>query len=128
MSILTPADIAACNHRRLRGRFILAMICVLALAPLTIFVALVGFASLLLFWIILTVWVLREILYAHFMANAVLVSELNYPRILTLSRNMKETLGVKKDFSVFVYEHGAFNAFMMRLFFCIEIRYSLIDS
>ncbi len=117
MAPLTPADVQACTHPRLPLRFVLAIVCVILLAPLAIFLSFFGAITLILFWLLFLVWVGREILYANFVGNSILVSDLNYPRIMNLAREVKEALGVHKDFSVFVYQQGEFNAFMMRLFF-----------
>ncbi|HUJ02432.1 MAG TPA: TonB family protein [Rhizomicrobium sp.] len=114
--VLTLDDIKACNHRRLRPRFILALVFAILLVPFLLALLVFGAVTLLLFWGIFLYWLTREVLYASYCNNQVLVSELNYPRINTLAREMKSLLGADKDFSVFVYEQGQFNAFMMRLF------------
>jgi hypothetical protein len=117
MRILTAAEVAACNHPRLGSRFVLAVICALLLwIVLTVFFV-VGAITLVLFWILFFVWVGAETLYHRFVANMILVSELNYPRIHRLSEEMREALQVRKDFDVFVYESDSFNAFMVKLFF-----------
>ena len=75
-----------------------------------------GVFSLLLFWIVFLIWLGAELMFAYLTDNCILVSALNYPRINTLAGEMKGLLGVRKDLSVFVYEHGQFNAAMVRVF------------
>jgi hypothetical protein len=117
MAALSEADIQACVHPRQFPRFLLAFLFCLALAPLLAGLALVFTAVLALPLIVLAVWLVRETMFARYKGNAVMVSELNYPRIHRLTLELKETLGVSRDIVVFVYEQGNFNAFLMRLFF-----------
>jgi hypothetical protein len=98
-------------------RYALAIVCAIVLAPLVIVLSFYGVITLILFWLLFLVWVAREIVYARFVGNAILVSDLNYPRIMNLAREVREILGVRKDFCVFVYQQGEFNAWMVRLFF-----------
>ncbi|HEX4301602.1 MAG TPA: TonB family protein [Rhizomicrobium sp.] len=116
MEPLNRSQIKACNHPRLTLRFALAFLLTLLLVPLAAWLSFLGAITLLLFWLIAFVWLARETLYAHYVANMILVSELNYPRIDTLSEEMRTLLGVRRTFSVFVFQMGEFNAFMMRLF------------
>jgi hypothetical protein len=117
MAALSEADIHACTHPRQFPRFVLALVFCLALLPIFAAVAVFTTAVLLLPLLVFVVWLMRETLFAHYKGNAILVSELNYPRIHTLTEELKETLGVGRNVFVFVYEQGNFNAFLMRLFF-----------
>jgi hypothetical protein len=117
MAALSEADLQAHTHPRQFPRFLLAFIFSLAMLPLLAALAAFGVAVLILPLLVLSVWLARETLFAHYKGNAILVSELNYPRIHGLTQELKETLGVSREVVVFVYEQGAFNAFLMRLFF-----------
>jgi len=117
MAALSEAEVSACTHPRQFPRFLLALVFCLALAPILAAGAALFTAILLLPLLVLAVWLARETAYAHFRGNAIMVSELNYPRIHNLTQELKETLGVTRNVYVFVYEQGSFNAFLMRLFF-----------
>ena len=117
MAALSDFEVRGCTHPRQFPRFLLALLFCLALAPIFAAVAVIWTAMLLLPLLILAVWLSRETLFAVFKGNAILVSPLNYPRIDTLTRELKETLGVSREVYVFVFEQGSFNAFLMRLFF-----------
>ncbi len=117
MAALSEADIQACTHPRQFPRFVLALVFSLAMLPVLAALAALGVAVLILPLLVLAVWLARETLFASYKGNAILVSELNYPRIHNLTNELKETLGVSREVVVFVYEQGNFNAFLMRLFF-----------
>jgi len=117
MAALSDFEVRGCTHPRQFPRFVLALVFCLALAPIFAAVAVIWTAMLLLPLLVLAVWLLRETAFANFKGNAILVSELNYPRIDKLTQELKETLGVSREVHVFVYEQGSFNAFLMRLFF-----------
>ena len=116
MAPLSPSDVRACVHPRLPLRFALAVLCAVLLAPLIIVLSLLGLVSLLLFWIVVLSWLSVEVLFAYMTENCILVSALNYPRIDTLAAEVKTLLAVRRDFQVFVFEQGQFNAFMLRMF------------
>ncbi len=117
MAPLNPQDVRACVHPRLPLRFALAIICVVLIAPLGLALSIFGAVSLILAWVIFLAWLGAEVIYAVFIGNSILVSELNYPRILGLSEEIREALSVRKTYSIFVYQEGEFNAAMIRLFF-----------
>lgn len=117
MAALSDIEVRGCTHPRQFPRFLLAFLFCLALAPIFAALAVIYTAILLLPLLILAVWIGRETLFAFYKGNAILVSELNYPRIDKLTAELKETLGVEREVDVFVYEQGHFNAFLMRLFF-----------
>ncbi len=56
-------------------------------------------------------------LFARFMGNSILVSEMNYPRIFHITADLKTLIGYKKTVNVFVYEQGNFNAYLAKFFF-----------
>ena len=115
MAALTVQQIEACIHRRQRARFVLALIFALLLVPFVVLIGglLVGYVV----WLVFLFWVTTEVFYANFIGNSIMVSTTNYPSINELAEELKTTLGVDKHIDVFVFEYGAFNAFMTRLFF-----------
>jgi hypothetical protein len=62
------------------------------------------------------VWLAFEIFYATLIANWILVSEHNYPRVHKLLEEVQETIGVKERVDIIVYEQGQFNAYFSMLF------------
>jgi hypothetical protein len=61
-------------------------------------------------------WVFAEIFYARMINDTVLVSELNYPRIYALAQEVRDSLGLRKEISIFIYEQGFFNAALVKMF------------
>jgi hypothetical protein len=61
-------------------------------------------------------WLGTEVFYARMIDNSVLVSTLNYPRIHELAEETRQALSLRRQISIFVYEHGFFNAGLVRLF------------
>lgn len=105
-------------HPSERSRFILALVFSI---PLLLGVAALVFASYgsLLFFIglaVLFMWIVYEIFYAKFVANAIRVSGSNYPRLQDLLVEMKAQIGTDKKVDMFVYQQGEFNAYFKRFF------------
>ena len=63
---LTREEVAACSHPRLPLRYVIALICVAALAPIAIALSLAGAVSLILPWIVFLAWLSMETLFACF--------------------------------------------------------------
>lgn len=98
-------------------RFTLALFFALLLFPLIAGALVVGtvFVVVPLFGVLL--WLSGRVLFAYFLGNSILVSELNYPRIHHIAEDLKAVISYQKPVNVFVYEQGNFNAFMIKFFF-----------
>ncbi len=105
-------------HPRERSRFILALVfsIPLLLGAVVLVLASYGLLLLIIGFVILFVWILYEIFYANFVANAIRVSESNYPRLQSLLVEMKQQIGTNKKVDMFVYQQGEFNAYFKRFF------------
>ena len=104
-------------HPLRRRRFYLALVFATLLFPLIAFGLIAGTIFLLVPFIALLLWLSARVLFAKFMGNMVLVSNLNYPRIHAIAEELKVTLGYEKPVYVFVYESENFNAYLSHLFF-----------
>jgi hypothetical protein len=98
-------------------RFGLALFFALILFPLIAAGLVAGTVVLIVPFFAFLLWMSGRILFAHFMGNSILVSELNYPRIHHIGDDLKAAIGYKKTVNIFVYEQGNFNAFLMKFFF-----------
>jgi hypothetical protein len=65
----------------------------------------------------LLIWMGSRILFARLLANSILVSDVNYPRVNALAAELKAKLGYSKPIYIFVFEQGSFNAYMAYFFF-----------
>jgi hypothetical protein len=115
---ISDREFRLCVHPLQRRRFYLAVIFAIILFPA---IAVLMVAGTLLFGLVplfvLLLWISGHVLFARFLGNSILVSEVNYPRIHAIAEEMKKTLHYQKPVYIFVYEQGSFNAFMMRFFF-----------
>ncbi|HYD87305.1 MAG TPA: DUF4189 domain-containing protein [Vitreimonas sp.] len=111
-------EFRACIHPREYPRFLLALLFALpiTLALLAVVVVTFGLALAYVLLLAFLVWFGFEIFYAHFLANCILVSEHNYPRLNALLEESKQTIGVDKRVDIFVYQQGEFNAYFSMLF------------
>lgn len=98
-------------------RFALALFFSLVLFPLIAVGLIVGTVFIVVPLIGLSLWMIGRILFARFMGNSILVSELNYPRVYHLGEDLRARIGYKKPVNIFVYEQGNFNAYLMKFFF-----------
>jgi hypothetical protein len=64
----------------------------------------------------LLVWFSFEVYYASLIANWILVSEHNYPRLYELLIEMKDRIGVKEPIDIIVYKQDVFSSFFTALF------------
>jgi Zn-dependent protease with chaperone function len=112
MSEVTREQYQACRHPRLDSRYGIAIFCMLLFLPLLAVALAFSIVSLFILWIIFLLWVGAEIFYHRSVDNSVLVSQYNYPRIHDLAEEVRIYLGVEKKIHIFVYEEGAFNAYM----------------
>jgi hypothetical protein len=107
----------ALKHPLQRRRFALALFFALILFPLIGVGLVAGTVVLVVPLFAFLLWMGGRVLFARFMGNSILVSELNYPRIHHIGEDLKATIGYKKTVNIFVYEQGNFNAFLMKFFF-----------
>jgi hypothetical protein len=116
-STSTHLALRALKHPLQKRRFVLALCFSLMLFPLIAAALLLGTVFLLVPLFAFLIWFSARVLYAYFLGNSILVSELNYPRIFHIGEEMKSAIGYNKPVSIFVYEQGNFNAYLMRFFF-----------
>lgn len=98
-------------------RFMLALFFALLLFPLIATALVVGTVFVVVPFFGVLLWLSGRVLFANFLGNSILVSDLNYPRINGIAEDLKAVIGYQKPVNVFVYEQGNFNAFMMKFFF-----------
>ena len=99
------------------SRFALALIVSVMMVPLLLLLVLTSVAFLIFPLIAFGLWFGQEIMHYYMVANAVEVSDYNYPRIKLLLDEVKSDLGLEKDIGIFVYEHGQFNAYMVKFLY-----------
>jgi hypothetical protein len=110
-----------CRHPLQRHRFVLALVFTLLFAPMIVTLAFLGTAVLSAFvgvvaFIAFMIWFSARVLFARFLGNAILVSDLNYPRIDAIAQEIKVALNYPKPIYIFVYEQGQFNAYLLKFF------------
>ena len=115
---MTRSEFREFVHPKESSRFIIALVFAIpvTILALVLTVASYGILLLILGFILLFVWIVFEMLYAVFIANAIHVSDTNYPQIKKLMEEMNEQIGVKKKVDMFVYQQGEFNAYFKRMF------------
>jgi hypothetical protein len=114
---ISEQEFLSLKHPLQRRRFILALFFALILFPLIAAGLVAGTAVLIVPFIALLLWMGGRVLYAQFLGNTIVASELNYPRISHITENLKLTIGYDKPVTTFVYEQGSFNAGLMKFFF-----------
>lgn len=114
---ISDDDFRALEHPLQSRRFALALFFALLLFPLIAICLAAGTVVLIVPLIALLLWVSGRIMFAYFMGNCILVSDLNYPRIHRIGEELKATIGYHKTINIFVYEQGHFNAYLMKFFF-----------
>ena len=103
------------KHPLQRRRF--ALFFALILFPLIGAALVAGTVVLIVPLFAFLLWMGSRVLYARFLGNCILVSDLNYPRIHGIGEDLKTLIGFKKPVNIFVYEQGNFNAFLLKFFF-----------
>jgi hypothetical protein len=98
-------------------RFALALFFSLILFPLVAVALVAGTIFVIVPLIAFLLWLGARVLFATFMGNSILVSELNYPRVHNLGVDLRARIGYAKPVDIFVYEQGNFNASLMKFFF-----------
>jgi len=114
---ITEEAFLALKHPLQRRRFGLALFFALILFPLIAAGLVAGTVVLIVPFFALLLWMTGRVLFARFMGNSILVSELNYPRIRRITEDLKTMIEYNKTVNVFVYEQGNFNAYLMKFFF-----------
>ena len=104
-------------HPLLKRRFYLALVFAMILFPIIAAGLIAGTLVLVVPLIALFLWIGSRVFFARLLANSILVSEVNYPRVNALADEMKAKMGYDKSVYIFVYEQGNFNAYMRYLFF-----------
>lgn len=117
-SDMTRSEFREFVHPKESSRFILALVFAIPVTILAIVltVASYGIVLLIIGLIVLFVWIVFETFYARLVANAIHVSDTNYPRLKQLMQEMNEQIGVKRKVDMFVYQQGEFNAYFKRMF------------
>ena len=115
---MTNNEIRRLIHPRQGPRFFLALLFSLLTAILAIVLSIVSYGILVLYVLlfVFVFWIVLNVLYATFVANAVKVSPRNYPEIASLVAQTRSEIGLSKPVDVFVYQSGEFNAFFRRFF------------
>ena len=121
-----------CIHPREIPRFLLASLFAVPLAILIVVFSVVsyGVVAAILLFVVLLVWLAFRVLYAFFIGNAVLVSDLNYPRVKRLLDETRESIGVRKAVHVFVFDDSHFNAGFSYMFarYAIFLNSALLED
>lgn len=114
---IDDATFYAYAHPGRKRRFNLALVFATLLFPLIAAGLIAGTVVLVVPLVALLWWMAMRVFFARTMGNMVLVSELNYPRINSITEEMKQRLGYDKRVYVFVYEEAQFNTYLIQFFF-----------
>jgi len=98
-------------------RFALALFFSLILFPLIAVLLVAGTVFVIVPFVAFLLWLGGRVMFASFMGNSILVSELNYPRVHNLGQDLRTRIGYAKPVDIFVYEQGDFNTFLLKFFF-----------
>jgi hypothetical protein len=107
----------ALEHPLQPRRFALALFFALILFPLIAVGLAAGTIVLIVPLFAFLFWMSARVLFANYLCNCILVSELNYPRIHGIGEELKAAIGFDKTVNIFVYEQGNFNAYLIKFFF-----------
>jgi hypothetical protein len=114
---MTAATFYGYMHPTQNRRYYLALVCSILLFPIIAVGLVAGTIVLVVPLIAFMSWMGMRVFFAYLLGNSILASADNYPRIHTVTNDIKERLGYKKRIYVFVYESGSFNAYMRHIFF-----------
>jgi hypothetical protein len=104
-------------HPLYRRRFHLALVFAIILFPVIAAGLILGTLVLIVPLIAFVLWLSSRVFFARLLANSILVSQVNYPRVNALAEELKTKMRYEKPLYIFVYEQGSFNAYMSYLFF-----------
>ena len=104
-------------HPLQNRRYYVALVFSILLFPIIAAALIAGTVFLIVPLVALLLWVGMRVYFAYMLGNSILVSAENYPRINTITEEVKARLGYNKRIYVFVYESGSFNAYMQHIFF-----------
>src|SRR5579862_8268920 len=104
-------------HPLYRRRFHLALVFSIILFPVIAVALIAGTIFLVVPLIAFVLWLSSRVFFARLLANSILVSQVNYPRVNALAEEIKTKMRYEKPIYIFVYEQGSFNAYMSYLFF-----------
>src|SRR5436309_808040 len=105
------------EHPLQQRRFALALTFAILLFPLIAMGLIFGTIFLVVPFFAFALWLGGRVLFAYFLGNSILASNLNYPRIYQIGEELKMIIGYNKPVNIFVYEQGNFNAYLMKFIF-----------
>ncbi len=118
--MMTSQEFARCVHPREMPRFLLALLFALPISlvvgGLILLTPVGGIVLGVILLIAFLLWFLFEIIYASYLANWILVSEHNYPRLYELLLEMKQKIGVTEKVDIIVHKQDVFSAGFEMLF------------
>ncbi len=117
LQVISDNVFLSLKHPLQPRRFALALFFSLILFPLIAAGLIAGTIVIIVPLFAFLLWLSGRVLFARFLGNSILVSELNYPRIYGIGEELKAAIGYKKKINIFVYEQGNFNAYLMKFFF-----------
>jgi len=117
LQVMGDETFLSLKHPLQTRRFALALFFALILFPLIAAGLIAGTVVLLVPLFGFLLWLSGRVLFAYYLGNSILVSELNYPRIYGIGEELKTSIGYKKKVNIFVYEQGNFNAYLMKFLF-----------
>ncbi|HUD85702.1 MAG TPA: hypothetical protein VMR17_04575 [Xanthobacteraceae bacterium] len=115
--IISDRLLYAFAHPLQRRRFYLALVFSIILFPVIAVGLILGTMVLIVPVVAFFLWLGARVMFTRLLANSILVSSVNYPRINALAEELKAKMGYEKPIYIFVYEQGNFNAYMRYLFF-----------
>lgn len=115
---ISPEEFKLLLHPTEDSRFDLALFIVIPVVGLGLLFLLKTTAFVFVFIgaVALFIWFTMELLKAHLTANAVKVSQHNFPEIYEVLQDVKYVLDYQKDIQVYVVEEGTVNAFLSKFF------------
>jgi nitrate reductase NapE component len=86
----------ALQHPLQRRRFVLALIFALLLFPVIAVGLIYGTIVLIVPLVGVFLWITQRVLFAYFLGNSILASNLNYPRVYLIGEELKTRIGYEK--------------------------------
>jgi Zn-dependent protease with chaperone function len=123
----TDVDLKRLLHPRENSRFLIALIVAVPAACLGIWAiyASMGVVLLVVGSIVLSVWIIHQLLEAILIGGSVRVSQDNFPEIYDVLLEVKKRLKYNKKIDIYIVEDGSVNAF---LFSCFQTRFIVLNS
>lgn len=114
---MAPLKLSRFRHRSETSRLLFAMLVVIPIGLLVLTYVAVKAGILLLPIVVPMIGIfliIRNIVHAQFLGNAVRVDADNFPHIHKLSTAVRETIGYKRPIDIFIYEEGVFRPMLVR--------------